>query len=404
MVYDYLTLEDFDLVDKTVYLRADINSPLDPSSKRILDATRIQAVSPTLNDLKEARVVLVAHQSRPGKYDFTSLETHARVLQMYIDNHVKYTDDIYGFEAQKEIKELKTGEVLVLNNVRMFDKENVTAPPEELAKTELVQNLYPLFDLAVNDAFAAAHRSQPSLVGFSEYLPMVAGRLMQKELDSLNTVLDSPSQPCVYLLGGVKVEDRIPVINRVLRDGISDNVLIGGLVGDYFHLAEGHMSNRLEELDAKNLKLVNEAKELIEKYPDMIELPLDVALDVNGERVEIMTEKLTDETNVYDIGLNTIAHFSEKIKGAGTVVAEGPLGMFERRGFDTGTKELLRVMARCKGYTVVGGGHMGALANMLDVDKHMGHISTGGGALLALIAGRQLPVIEALERAKKRYM
>lgn len=403
MVYDFLTLDDYDFKDKTVYLRADINSPLDPSSKRILDATRIQAVLPTINDLQEARVVLAAHQSRPGKYDFTSLETHARVLQMYIENHVKYTDDIYGVEAQQEIKELKTGEVLVLNNVRMFKKENITAPPEELAQTDLVQSLYPFFDLAVNDAFAAAHRSQPSLVGFSEYLPMIAGRLMQKELDSLNQVLDNPTRPCVYLLGGAKVEDRIPVINRVLRDGLSDSILIGGLIRDYFHLAEGYMPNRLQGMDEQELKLVKQAENLVQKYSDMIELPMDVALDVNGERVELITEKLTDETNIYDIGLNTIAHFSEKIRQAETVVAEGPLGMFERRGFDTGTKELLRVMASCKGFTVVGGGHMGAMASMLDVDKHMGHISTGGGALLALLAGRNLPVIEALEQAKKRY-
>jgi phosphoglycerate kinase len=226
---------------------------------------------------------------------------------------------------------------------------------------------------------------------------------MQKELDSLNRVLENPSRPCVYLLGGAKVEDRIPVINRVLRDQLSDSILIGGLIRDYFHLAEGYMPNRLQSMDDEELKLVKQAENLVEKYSDMIELPMDVALDVNGERVELITEKLTDETNIYDIGLNTIAYFSEKIRQAETVVAEGPLGMFERRGFDTGTKELLRVMASCKGFTVVGGGHMGAMASMLDVDKHMGHISTGGGALLALIAGRNLPVIEALEQAKKRY-
>jgi len=403
MVFDFLTLDDIDVEGKTVFLRVDINSPLDPGSKRILNGSRIQATVDTLRALEGARVVLGAHQSRPGKYDFTSLELHARVLQMYLNGRVKFVDDIIGQRARSAIEALRPGEVLVLNNLRMLDEENRIMSPEELAKTELVKTLSPYFDLVVNDAFAAAHRSQASLIGFGEVLPMVAGRLMQRELEALNRVLDNPERPSVFVLGGAKVEDRFPVIRRVLRDGIADGILVGGLITDFFQMARGHMSKRLERLREEERGLVEEAGELLEKYGDLIELPVDMALDVKGERIEVYVERLTDETNIYDIGLNTIARFCDRVKRAGTVVAEGPLGMFERRGFDIGTKELLRAMAECSGFTVVGGGHLGGMASMMDVDSRMSHVSTGGGAMLTLLAGGKMPVIEALERAKKRY-
>ena len=403
MVYDFLTLDDVDVAGRTVFLRADINIPLDPASKRILDASRIQAVVPTIKDLREAKVVLGAHQSRPGRYDFTGLEMHARVLKMYLEQEVKYTSDVIGDEAQNAIKALKPGEVLVLNNVRMLEEENRIAPAEELAGTEFVKTMAPLVELFVNDAFAAAHRSQPSLVGLSNTTPMVAGRLMERELQALNRVLETPARPAVYLLGGAKVDDRLPAIKRVLSDDIADSILIGGLIRNSFHMAEGGMRHHYEELDEEGRRLVDEAKTILEEFPGKVVLPVDVALDVNRERVEIFAGKITDESNIYDVGLNTIAQFSSRIIRAGTVVAEGPLGMFERRGFDIGTKELLRCMARCKGYTVVGGGHLGGMASMLGINEEMSHVSTGGGAMLSMLAGETLPVVAALEESKRRH-
>jgi len=403
MVYDFLTLDDVDVEDKTVFLRVDINSPLDPNSKRILDDSRIKSTADTLRDLRGAKVVLGAHQSRPGRYDFTSLELHTRILQMYHSGRVTFVDDVIGPRAQAAIRGLKTGEVLVLDNLRMVPDENESMPPEELVKTELVRTLAPLFDLTVNDAFAAGHRSQPSLVGFGEVVPMVAGRLMQRELEALNRAVDDPERPNVFVLGGAKVEDRLPVMRRVLRDGIADRILIGGLVHESFQMARGRMARRLEGLSDEGRGQLGEAREMIGLYGDRIDLPVDVALDVNGERVEVGVERLTDETNIYDVGLNTIARFCDQVKRAGTVVAEGPMGMFERRGFDTGTKELLRAMAYCDGFTLVGGGHLGGMASMMDLEGRMGHVSTGGGAMLMLLAGEPMPVIDALERAKKRY-
>jgi phosphoglycerate kinase len=402
MAFDFLTLDDVETTDKTVFLRVDINSPLDPVSKRILNDSRIKATLGTLNDLGDARVVVGAHQSRPGKYDFTSLELHARVLQMYLNSRVRFVDDTMGEKAQRAIKEVKVGEVLVLDNLRMIDEENRQGPPEEAVETEMVKTLSPYFDFTANDAFAAAHRSQPSLVGFGEVMPMMAGRLMECELDAVNRVVEDPDRPCVFVLGGVKVEDRIPVIRRVLRDGIADRVLIGGLVRETFHLAQGRNPGKLETLPGSERALVEEARELLGEYGDSIVMPVDVALDVKGTRVEIQADSLTDE-RTYDIGLNTLALFCDEIKRAGTVVAEGPLGMFERRLFNTGTKEVLRAMAECEGFTLVGGGHLGGMASMMDVDWRMSHVSTGGGAMLTLLAGGRMPVVEALERAKRRY-
>lgn len=403
MVYDFLTLDDVDVDGKTVFLRVDINSPLDPGSKRILDDSRIRASVKTLKSLRGAKVVLGAHQSRPGRYDFTSLELHTRVLQMYHNGKITFVDDVIGEKAQSAIQSLNVGEVLVLDNLRKVDEENKSMPPEELVKTSLVRTLAPFFDLTVNDAFAAGHRSQPSLVGFGELMPMVAGRLMQRELEALNRVTENPDRPNLFVLGGVKIEDRLPVMRRVLKDGIADKILLGGVIHEKFQIARGFMQKRLSLMKDEEKTELEEAKKMLELYDDMIELPVDVALDVNGARVEVGVEKLTDETNIYDIGLNTIARYCDQVKKAGTIVAEGPLGMFERRGFDTGTKELLRAMAYSNGFTLVGGGHLGGMASMMDLEARMGHVSTGGGAMLTLLAGESMPVIEALERSKKRY-
>ena len=403
MPFDFLTLDDVDVSGKTVFARVDINSPLDPVSKRILDDSRIKATLETLRDLEDARVVLGTHQSRPGKYDFTSLELHARVLKTYLGDRVSFVGDVIGEKALAAIEALRPGGVLVLDNLRFAPEENVQAPPAELVETEFVKALAPHFDLVVNDAFAAAHRSQPSLVGLGEVMPMVAGRLMECELRAIDQVLVDPARPCVFVLGGVKVEDRIPAMRRVLGDGIADRVLVGGLVRETFHMAEKHPPGEVEALPEAERMLVKEAEELLQEFGDRIEIPVDVALDVGGERVEIHVDSVTDERNIFDIGLNTLARFCDVIMRAGTVVAEGPMGMFERRNFNTGTKEILRAMAECKGFTLVGGGHLGGLAAMMDLDSRMSHVSTGGGAMLTMLAGESMPVVESLERSKRRY-
>jgi len=215
----YNTLDDFNVNNKTVLLRVDFNMPLDKNTLDILDTTRIKRVLPTINELisKNAKIVILAHQGRQGSWDFTSLEKHAKSLENLLGKKVKFVDDVFGEKAKDAIKNLQIGDVLLLDNVRNFSGETEKKSLEEHSKSDLVQNLYPLADLFVNDAFAAAHRAQCSLVGFTELLPSCAGRLMEKELTTLSEIIEKPKKPSVFLFGGAKFSDVIVTIERLLE-------------------------------------------------------------------------------------------------------------------------------------------------------------------------------------------
>lgn len=402
--FEFLTLDDVEVSGKKVLLRVDINSPIDPETLTILDDSRIKAILTTLKDLEDAAVVLMSHQSRPGKKDFTSLEPHVRILKKYLGDRVKFIDDIFGPAARKEIRKLPPGKILVLENVRFYSEENIEAPPKVLARTHLVRKLAHFFDLFVNDAFAAIHRSQPSLVGFAEVLPTVAGRLMEKELKALRKVLQNPEKPCVFFLGGAKVPDKMEIMLTALKKGKADKILLGGLLANVFLEAAGY---NVGEENRKPLpgfeKLKNKAKTILEKYRDAIELPKDVAVEINNERVEVPIDKLPVKGQIKDIGINTIIHYSKILSNAATIVANGPAGIFEERQYAIGTTEILHSIANSKAYKVIGGGHLGAIANILNLNTKINHISTGGGAALSLLAGQKLPVIEALTNAAKRH-
>lgn len=384
-------------------MRVDINSPIDPESKEILDDTRIRECSETLKELigKGAKVVVLAHQGRPGSEDFTTLEKHARKLSNVLGRQVKYVDDIFGTKALEAIKKLEPGEVLLLENVRSYSDENTNRPPEEQAKTELVQKLSKVADLYVNDAFAAAHRSQPSLVGFGITLPAVAGRLLERELKGLERAL-KPEHPCVYVLGGAKVEDSLTLAEHVLKREIADHVLTGGLVGHAFLAASGR------ELGEPNLKVLAEkgyqeeikrAEKLLSAHGDKIRFPSDMIVEEDGKARELNLDQLPTELPIYDIGSKTLEEYSKLIGGAKTVVANGPVGVFERPEFARGTAKILRAMADSRAFTVIGGGHMVAAAGEAKVIDQLSHVSTGGGACLSFLSGEKLPVVEVLERS-----
>jgi phosphoglycerate kinase len=227
----YLTLDDFNVKNKVVLVRVDFNSEIDPETKIVTSDVRIRAhAETTLKELAEkgAKVVILAHQGRKGEADFTPLKQHAEILGKILKCPVKYVDDIYGEKAQNAIKNLQSGEILVLGNVRGFDGETKKGTPEEHAKTPLVQNLAPLADLFVNDAFAAAHRAHVSMVGFTAVLPSAAGRIMERELKSLSRALETPEKPCVYVMGGAKADDSLEISKYVLGNGIADYVVVGG--------------------------------------------------------------------------------------------------------------------------------------------------------------------------------
>ncbi len=401
---DYLTLDDFPIDNQRILVRVDVNSPMDPDGK-ILDDKRFRGHLPTLRDLEGARVVLLAHQSRAGKKDFTTLEAHARRFSQLLRREVTYVDDIFGSHAREAIKAMRPGEVILLENTRFYAEENINRPPEDHAKSHMVRQLSPLFDLFVNDAFAVSHRSHLSVVGFTEVLPSAAGRLMEKEIDSLDMGVRGNEHPSIFVLGGTKADDSIKVIQNVFRRGGVDQVLVTGVVATVFQMAAGINVGEKNEEFVEGLdysEMVPVAKDLLDKNPGKIVLPQDVALDKDGERLDVAMEKIPSDLQIADIGLETIVDFSRKIKEAKIVVLNGTAGIFEKEKFALGTAEILKAATEA-GFSIAGGGHTSAAIEELGLEPKFSHVSTGGGASISYLSGDQLPGIEALKRAAARY-
>lgn len=404
----FLTIDDLDFKNKTAIVRVDFNSPVDPQTKRILEDVRIRAHGETtIRDLaqKGAKVVVLAHQGRPGDQDFIPLEQHAEILSKIMNKPVKYVDDLFGEKAKRAVKDLKSGEILVLENVRIFAVEQKKGTPEEHAKTELVKALASLADVFVNDAFAAAHRAHVSIVGFTAVLPSVAGRIMERELRALGKAIESPEKPCVYVIGGAKADDALRISKYVLDNRIADDVLTGGIAGHLFLAARG------VDLGAPNVKLLEKKellgfvpgiRELVNKYPDRIKTPSDLAVEVNGKRREISVKELPTDYRICDIGDGTIREYCEIIGKAKSVVISGPLGVFENSEFMKGTQKVLESVANSKAFSLIGGGHTVAAVEQLGLEKKMGYVSTAGGALIEFLMGEELPGVAALEAAARR--
>jgi phosphoglycerate kinase len=406
---DFLTLDDFDLRGKKVLLRLDINSPIDPKTNEILDDNRIRSHLITLDALTDSKVIILAHQSRPGKKDFTTLEKHAKRIGELTERRVKYIKDIFGQVAEREIKALENGDILVLENVRFCSEEVhediITKPPEEQAKTMLVQKLSSYVDFYVNDAFAVAHRAQPSVVGFPKLLPSCAGRVMEKEVKILSNVLKGKKKPCIFILGGAKVKGSIKVMSNVLEKGIADRVLTAGLIANIFLFAKGldlKDENR-RFLEERGLaKHIDEAGKLLDRYSEKIEVPLDLAFYKNNSRIESNVNNFPNY-RALDIGIETIVRYTDIINQSSVVVAKGPSGVFELREFALGSKELIKAIARAGALSVIGGGHLGVVIKSLNVSSKISHISTGGGALLTFLAGEKLPGIDMLKEVARAY-
>jgi len=401
-------MDDFDFDNRTVLVRVDFNSPIDPETGKILEDARIRMHGETtIKELVEkgSKVVVLAHQGRPGEPDFTSLEQHAKVLSGILGRPVRYIDDLFGEKAKSAIREMKSEEILVLQNVRTYAKERKKGTPEEQAKTEFVQSLAPLADIFVNDAFAAAHRAHVSIVGFTPVLPSVAGRIMERELEALAKALESPEKPCVYILGGAKADDALRISKYVLDNNIADYILTGGVAGHLFLVAKGLDLGRLniEFLQKKKLmEFVQGIRELIREYPKRIKTAPDLAIDVDGKRREISVEELPTDYSLCDIGTKTIQQYAEIIEKAKSIVVSGPVGIFENEEFAKGTKMILEAVANSQAFTLVGGGHTVAAVKQFALEQKMGYISTAGGALIEFLMGEELPGVAALEEAAKR--
>lgn len=405
MSLDFYTIDDLKLEDKTVLVRVDVNSPVDPKSGLILDDTRIKLHAETISELagKDAKIVLLAHQSRPGKSDFTNLKQHAQSLSRILGKPVKYVDDIFGSNAKSHVSSLKKGEILLLENVRFYSEEVLKRDPVLQAETHLVRELTPLMDYYINDAFAAAHRSQASLVGFAMKLPSAAGRVMERELKILYNAVYNSESPCAYVLGGVKVDDSITIAENVLRSGSADYVLTTGLVANIFLWAAGFNIRKENKNFIKNkdyCSCVKKAKTMLHEFKGNIRFPSDVAIAVDNKRKEFPVDKIPNKP-ILDIGSDTIKEYAEIIRRSRTLFANGPAGVFEEEGFSIGTEDILNAIASSSGFSIIGGGHLAAAANQMGLSG-INHISSGGGASINLLAGEKLPVVEVLKQAHNR--
>jgi len=395
-----LTLDDFELKGKTIFLRVDMNCPIDPETMEISGTKRIEEATETIESLEGAKIVVASHQGRVGNKDYTGMEKHAKVLEKFLNRDIKYVQDVIGSAAKNEIESLKNSEILLLDNLRLCAEENYEFSPAEAAKTIMVQRLAKLFNLCILDSFPSAHRSHPSIVGFPQVLPACAGRIVEREVRKLDEILTVAKAPHVVVLGGAKISDRIESIKLLIKNGRADHVLLTGLIGNVFMRAQGRIKSSLGI--KREEEVVAKAHSLIGEYPDVFSTPVDVAVDKDGSRVEVDVRDANRGDAINDIGPKTVEHYSKIISGAGTVFISGPAGFFEKKQFMFGTKALLEAVANSMATTIVSGGHLTHALKKYSLADKIDHISTAGGALVLYLAGERLPMIQSLEEAAKR--
>lgn len=388
-----MSVNDIFVGGHRVIVRVDFNVPLD-NEGNITDDNRIVGALPTIKYLIEndAKVILVSHLGRPksGPEAKYSMKPATERLAQLLGRPVVLAADVIGPDAKAKAAELKEGEVLMLENVR-FHKE------EEKNDTAFARELASLAEIFVNDAFGTAHRAHASTAGLADYLPAVCGFLIQKELSFMGGALDRPVRPFVAILGGAKVSDKIGVIANLLEK--VDTLIIGGGMAYTFLKALGHeIGSSICEMDKLDLarELMSKAKE---KGVNLL-LPLDNVVakefSADAEAFAINSDELPKDTMGLDIGPKTIALFSEAIKGAKTVVWNGPMGVFEFERFAVGTRKIAEAVADSGAISIVGGGDSAAAVEQLGFADRISHISTGGGASLEFLEGKELPGIECL--------
>jgi phosphoglycerate kinase len=383
------TVRDIDLKGKRVLMRVDFNVPM--AEGKVTDDKRIRASLPTIQYVLDqgASLILMSHLGRPkgGPDPEFSLKAAAEALAGLLGRPVAMAPDCIGPEVEKLAKGLKAGEVLMLENVR-FHKE------EEKNDPEFAKQLAALGEVYVNDAFGSAHRAHASTEGVARYLPAVSGFLMEQELEYLGRATANPERPYVAILGGAKISDKIAVITNLLAR--CDTLLIGGGMANTFLAAKGYgMADSLVEADA-----VASAKEILAGASNKLRLPVDVVVadrfDAEAASRVVEADKVPAGWRVLDIGPKTIAAFGEVIKGAKLVVWNGPMGVFEFPRFAEGTFAIARLLAESSATTVIGGGDSASAVKKAGVAKKMTHVSTGGGASLEFLEGKELPGVAAL--------
>ena len=384
------TVRDIDVKGKKVLVRVDFNVPI--KEGKVTDDTRIKAAMPTLKYMldQDASLILFSHLGRPKggpdpKYSMRPVADHLAGL---MGKPVKFVDDCVGPQAEAAAKELKPGEILLLENTRFH-------PEEEKNDMNLAKQMASLADLYVNDAFGSAHRAHSSTEGVAHFLPAVSGFLMEREIQYLGQAIANPERPFVAILGGAKISDKIGVIKNLLK--ISDQILIGGGMANTFFKAQGYSIGDSLVEDAA----LDTAKELLQSGSSQLRLPVDVVIADKAE--SDATSKVMpmgpvpDGWKILDVGPETVASYAKVVKDAKTVVWNGPMGMFEVPEFSKGTFGVAQAVAASSAVSIIGGGDSVAAINKSGLESKITHISTGGGASLEMLEGLTLPGVAALQ-------
>lgn len=387
------TMKDMQLEGKRVFCRVDFNVPMEGG--KVTDDTRIQGALPTINYLVEqgAKVILASHLGRPkGEVkEELRLTLAGEKLAELIDKPVKKLDTSIGDEVLHTVSKMKNGDIVLLENVRFHAGEEKNDP--ELAK-EFAKNA----DIFINDAFGTAHRAHASTAGIGKYIPSASGMLLENELTILGDALATPERPFTAIIGGAKVADKIGVIDHLLD--VVDNLLIGGGLSYTFTKAQGYETgNSLVEEDKVAL-----AKSFIKKAKDKnvnLYLPIDAVIadefSADAHTKTVAIDSIEEGWMGLDIGPETAKQYAQVIQESKLIIWNGPMGVFEMESFANGTKQVADAMAETEGYTIIGGGDSAAAVEKFHVGEKMDHISTGGGASLEFMEGKQLPGVTALD-------
>ena len=397
----FKTIDDLE-PGQRLLVRVDLNAPVEDGVAQ--DNRRFARHADSVRRLLEDdhAVALMAHQGRPGRDTFISLESHAAVLAKHLGRDVDFVADTYGGEALDAIDGLESGDVLLLENVRMCEDELPEKAPEEHAESEFVRTLAPRFDAYVNDAYSAAHRAHASLVGFPLLMDAYAGPVMDAEYTANSAIQGRTFDgPVTMVLGGTKAEDLIPVIEEV--EDTVDRFCLGGIVGELFCRAAGHDVgydvDGTEFFDHQWDDHAETIERILEIYGDRITLASDLAYeDTEGERAEVALEGLEKDTSYLDVGSETADTYADLVRESDAVFVKGALGVFEDERFAHGTVEVLSAIAETDCFSVVGGGDTSRAIGMYDLDENdFSHVSIAGGAYVRALTGDSLIGVEVLE-------
>ena len=405
----FFTMDDFNFDGKRVYLRLDINSPIHPLSGDVMGASRFISHLDTIRELHNSKLVIVGHQSRPGKSDFTSMRKHAEQLEKLLGKPVQFVDSLFGSEARNRIRKMNDGDIIMLENSRFYSEEVVVEADDiDIAEsTHIVRNLGPLFDYFIIDAFPAIHRAQTSLVGFRRIKPNIAGRLVQKEVAMIDQFTHGDVHPKLAILAGAKIEDSVKVSTSFLKNGTVDTIMVGGVVANAFLWAKGvNIGKKNKDFIIKNNKnhaeIIEACKTILNKFSDRIVLPVDFIQNPKGRSIGV-NEKIPDDQILADIGLETISKFIKVINESKAIFLNGPMGVYEIEEYSVGTREILEAVAGSKALTIAGGGHTLNALEKLGIIDRISHASTGGGALISYLSGDPMPVLESLSESRKIF-